>query len=61
MERDVELPHVTHEPILLDLDLYAAKSYNAMQAGVAINAVDSQRKDQVRPFILSRTPIEVFS
>lgn len=38
------------EAILLELDPYAVKSYNAMQAALAINAVDSQRIDQVNFF-----------
>jgi hypothetical protein len=45
---------MTQENILLDLDPLAAKSYNALQAAIAINAVDSERKDQARDFNLCR-------
>ena len=48
IENDVLLPFMSCETILLDLDPYALMSYNAMQAMIAVNAVDSERKDQVR-------------
>lgn len=48
IENDVLLPFMSCETILLDLDPYALMSYNAMQAMIAVNAVDSERRDQVR-------------
>jgi hypothetical protein len=47
VEHEVTLPLMNHETVLLDLHPLAAKSYNAMQGLIAINAVDSERKDQV--------------
>jgi hypothetical protein len=47
VERDVVLPALKQEIVWLDLDDLSMKSYNAMQAIVAINAIDTQRVDVV--------------
>ncbi|KAG1728635.1 SNF2 family N-terminal domain-containing protein, partial [Suillus paluster] len=46
VEEEVVLPPMRHTPIYMDLDAYAAKSYNAMQASIAVNAIDSEREGQ---------------
>ncbi|KAH9928494.1 P-loop containing nucleoside triphosphate hydrolase protein [Epithele typhae] len=46
VEQEVRLPALHSDVVLLDLDPYAVKTYNYMQAVIAINAIDSQRTDQ---------------
>lgn len=41
------LPPMRHDIVYMDLDSYALKSYNAMQASLAINAIDSEREGTV--------------
>ncbi|KAF9652886.1 hypothetical protein BDM02DRAFT_3088163 [Thelephora ganbajun] len=45
VERDVVLPPLKQDIVWLDLDDFSRKSYNAMQAVIAINAIDTQRVD----------------
>ncbi|OJA17037.1 hypothetical protein AZE42_03572 [Rhizopogon vesiculosus] len=45
VEKEIVIPPMRHTSIYMDLNAYAAKSYNAMQAGIAVNAIDSERKD----------------
>jgi hypothetical protein len=40
-----------HILLYMDLDAYAVKSYNAMQASIAINAIDSEREGLVRVWL----------
>jgi hypothetical protein len=47
VEKDIVLPPMKHHIVYMDLNEYALKSYNALQAGIAINAIDSERTDQV--------------
>ncbi|THV03958.1 hypothetical protein K435DRAFT_714928 [Dendrothele bispora CBS 962.96] len=46
VEKEIVLPRLEHERIYLDLSTFAAMSYNALQAAIAINAVDSERRDE---------------
>jgi len=48
VERDVVLPPLKQDIVWLDLDDFSRKSYNAMQAVIAINAIDTKRVDVVR-------------
>ncbi|KAG6376419.1 hypothetical protein JVT61DRAFT_2406 [Boletus reticuloceps] len=58
VENDVLLPPMRHDIIRMDLDGYALKSYNAMQAALAINAIDSEREGTV---VCILHPISPFS
>lgn len=51
VEQDVVLPPLKQESILLDLDPYVVLSFNALQASIVINAIDSERKDKVKYLI----------
>lgn len=53
IEKDVILPPLKQEIVWLDLDGFSRKSYNAMQAVIAINAIDTQRVDVVCQLLLS--------
>ena len=56
------LPPVTQESVLLDLDPYVVKSFNALQAIILINAVDSERTHQVHffPCIVKRSELTLY-
>ncbi|KAF9227568.1 hypothetical protein BS17DRAFT_693859 [Gyrodon lividus] len=43
VEKDIVLPPMQHHTVYMDLNEYSLKSYNALQAGIAINAIDSER------------------
>ena len=59
VERDVVLPPLKQDIVWLDLDDLSKKSYNAMQAVIAVNAIDSHRVDVVRWFLLLACPESV--
>ncbi|KAK7467638.1 hypothetical protein VKT23_004692 [Stygiomarasmius scandens] len=46
VEEEIVLPRLEHERVYLDLSTFAAMSYNALQAAIAINAIDSERQDE---------------
>lgn len=45
--KDVALPPMTHETVLLDLDRLSSTTYNIMQTVIAVNAIDSEREGAV--------------
>lgn len=47
IEAEITLPPLVQETVLLDLEPTAAKTYNLLQALVAVNAVDSERTGAV--------------
>lgn len=49
IEQDVPLPELKEELVILEMTEHSALTHNALLAQIAINAVDSERKDQVRP------------
>ncbi|EJU00702.1 hypothetical protein DACRYDRAFT_100756 [Dacryopinax primogenitus] len=46
IEKDVPLPDLTQEMVVLDMTEHCAMTHNALLAQIAINAIDSERKDQ---------------
>ncbi|KAI5122210.1 hypothetical protein M0805_002699 [Coniferiporia weirii] len=57
IERCVRLPPIREETVLLDLDEFGQMTYNVMLSFVAVNAVDSERKDQDYLFHPSKTAL----
>lgn len=47
VESDILLPFLDHKTVLLNLGPLETQTYNVLQAVIAINAVDSERVDQV--------------
>ena len=47
VESEVRLALLDNQIALLDMDPMAVKTYNIMQAIIAVNAVDSEREHQV--------------
>lgn len=48
VESDILLPFLDQKTVLLNLGTLETQTYNVLQAIIAINAVDSERTDQVR-------------
>ncbi|VDB82884.1 unnamed protein product [Peniophora sp. CBMAI 1063] len=46
VEKDIELPSLTEETVVLDMDPLVRTSYNAMLAAITFNAIDSERTDK---------------
>ncbi|KZS89961.1 hypothetical protein SISNIDRAFT_488820 [Sistotremastrum niveocremeum HHB9708] len=45
IEAEVQLPPLQKRVVSLDLDMISQKTYNVLQSSIAVNAIDSERKD----------------
>ncbi|KAL5529532.1 hypothetical protein ACEPAG_5517 [Sanghuangporus baumii] len=57
IERYVRLPPLNEELVLLDLEEYGQMTYNVLLSFVAVNAVDSERRDMDYLFHPSKTAV----
>ena len=48
VEKEILLPKLSQETVLLDLDPYGLKTHNALLSIIRLNAIDSGREHQVQ-------------
>ena len=53
IEKEISLPKLSQETVLLDLDTYGLKTHNALLSIIRLNAIDSGREHQVQYIDLS--------